>query len=57
MDFEKYQKVVFPYYQMVPAGLKLDNVVVGETDYKMIPAKYILMLPFYISLRLLKTYL
>lgn len=53
MDFEKYQKVVFPSLskEWYPAGLKLDNVVVGETDYKMIPAKYILMLPFYISLK------
>ena len=43
---------------MVPAGLKLDNVVVGETDYKMIPAKYILMLTFLYYFKVcLKTYL
>lgn len=52
-DFEKYQKIVFPSLskEWYPAGLKLENVVIGDEEYKKIPSKYILMLPFYISLK------
>jgi hypothetical protein len=55
MDFEKYEKIVFPSLskEWYPAGVKLEDVVVGEdaTTIKMIPMKFILMLPLYISLK------
>ena len=54
MDFEKYQKIVFPSLskEWYPAGVKLENVTVNEeTTVKMVPMKFLLALPFYISLK------